>query len=402
MRFSETGGSDIRAILSRRFRDFYLTLAFFAFQGWITAMTATFPRLPSALLGITFLVINLGVPLDALPHAGANEPSIEAGPTKATDEFAQTIEDCRQNLARLKQEVAATQQSGAPIPRFLAAELELWERLELLTLQRKTVLEDKATYRNELASIESEEAAQSPPQSFLAVDDLRDRLESEKQTLYSLRLEWEAEKRIMLAVKEKFEDAEQLRRRTDERFELSAPDERAIRNRERLLARLQSRVLSGELEFHREQAALMELKIEALQTRVTNLEGIVEAYVSKFTLTQDELNQRLKLIDQMEAQVRQQLSEVDARLHAAMQSRNTGSPAWSATAYDVAREESQLFQRLLAGVGEFKECWRRRFALSNGNASANDISRWLEEIGQTKEQSRSDRGAAGAACAAEA
>jgi small-conductance mechanosensitive channel len=56
------------------------------------------------------------------------------------------------------------------------------------------------------------------------------------------------------------------------------------------------------------------------------------------------------------------------------------------TAYDVAREESQLFQRLLSGVGEFKDCWRVRFALSNGRVSAGEIDRWLEEVTQTKER----------------
>ncbi len=345
------------------------------------AMNATMTRRGTAIFGLA-----LCFSLSIAHCARANDSTAQTKAGNAPAEFATTIEDCRQNLARLQGEVAASQQSGTAVSRFLTAEIELWGRLELLTLQRKTVLEDDARYRGELASLESEQAGGEPPKSFLEVDNLRDRLESEKQKLHSLQLEWESEKQIMLAVKQKFEDAEQLRRRTDERFESSAPDQRAVRQRERLLARLQSRVLSAELEFHREQAGLMDVKIQALEATVKNIESTVEAYASKYTLTKQELDQRFQLIDQMEAQVRQQLSEVDARLHASMQSRNTGSPNWSATAYDVAREESQLFQRLLAGVGEFKECWRRRFSLSNGQASANEISKWLEEIEQTKEQ----------------
>jgi small-conductance mechanosensitive channel len=85
----------------------------------------------------------------------------------------------------------------------------------------------------------------------------------------------------------------------------------------------------------------------------------------------------------MEQQVRQQLAEADARLHASMRGSAAGGPEASSASYDVAREESQLFQRLLSGAGEFKECWRRRYALSNGQASASDIERWVEESEET-------------------
>lgn len=358
---------------------------------WTTGMNGLTNRIGVLLIGAAMLC-GIGI----VPATGADVSNV--APTTAADsagsstaaELAETIEECRQNLARLRADLSAAKQSAAGIPRFLTAELELWERLELVTLQRRGLLDEDAAHRGELASLERQEAEREPPRSFLAVDELRDRLESEREQLRSLRLEWQAEKRITASIKDKHVEAEQLRRRAEERYELSAPEERTARNRERVLARLQSRVLGAELDLHRQQSTLMSVRIETLEMRSLGLEGTVKTFATRFTLTKDELKQRLTLIEQMENQVRQQLAEVDARLHQAMQHQVAGTAATASTAssaaFDVAREESQLFQRLLSGVGEFKECWRRRYALSNGRASAGQVESWLAEIRQTSER----------------
>lgn len=351
-------------------------------------MNATVNRFTLSVLSLTLCLLSLSstqVSASNSATAASSSGVASDAPANRSAELAKELEDCKKNLARLRSEVAASQQAGTPVPRLVVAEIDLWSRLELFTLQRKTVLEERLSYGDELARTESMEAERQPPRSFLEVDELRDTLESEKNTLHSLQLESKTAKRIMLAAKDKYEDAEQQRRRSDERFDLSAPEDRAIRNRERILTRLQSRVMLGELDFHREQTELMALKIDSLQVRVTNLEGIVKSYASKFTLTSEELEQRLMLIEKMEAQVRQQLAEVNVRLRDSMQSRESNAATLSDTAYDVAREESQLFQRLLAGVSEFREAWRRRYLLSNGQASARDIAVWRDEIRQTKE-----------------
>jgi small-conductance mechanosensitive channel len=326
------------------------------------------------------------------PHQESTPQSVEpdanasSDPASASDTFAATLEDCRSNLHRVVEDIRAAEEAGAPVSRFLTAERELWERLQLVTLQRKSVREDIATYRRELTLVERQEAERDVPTSFLQVDGMRDELESERHQLKSLQLELQTEKRITLAIKQKFEESEQVRRRADERFELSGPADRAARNRERVLANLQSRALSAELEFHREQSELLDIKIRKMELKVGSLEGLVQVYASQFQLTREELEQRLELIDQMEMQVRQQLAEVNARLHASMQTSSEGAAAAPDTVYQVAREESQLFQRLLAGAGEFKDCWRRRYALSNGQASASEIARWREEIEQTQQR----------------
>jgi small-conductance mechanosensitive channel len=315
---------------------------------------------------------------------GASVSSASSGIT-TSKELDETIEECRQNLERLRAQVAVSNMSAQPVPRMVAVELELWGRLELLTLQRRTAIEDDESARLERSGIANAQSAFASPTSFLEVDELRDRLESEKQQLRALNLEWQAEKKIILSVKQKFEEAEQLRRRADERYQRSAGEQRDDRNQERILTRLQSRVVLAELELNRQQASIMSVRIESLQSSVAGLEAVVNANASTFTLSQEELDQRLKRIDQMESQVRAQLTEVDARLHASMNDQHAGGDPWQTTVYEVAREESQLFQRLLSGVGEFKDCWRKRFALSNGSVSAAEIDHWLEEAAQTKE-----------------
>lgn len=315
------------------------------------------------------------------------DPAVDAAkPASVAETFVSTLEDCREHLIRVREEIRTLQEAGSQVPGFLSAERELWERLELVTLQRKSIVEDIAAFRRQLSVVQGQEAERDPPASFLQVDTMRDELESERHQLKSLQLELQAEKQITLAIRAKFDEAEQMRRRAEERFELSSPADRADRNRQRVLASLQSRVLSAELDFHREQCELMDAKIQTMEVKVSSLEGLVTVYSPQFLLTREELEHRLELIDQMELQVRQQLEEVNTRLHASMQQRSEEAITGADTAYQVAREESQLFQRLLAGVGEFKDCWRRRYALSNGQASASEIARWLEESEQTKER----------------
>lgn len=345
----------------------------------MTAMSDKLQRLAR----ITVCCVAASLLGSSASNVGASQTSSEVNPPQVTELIAQTLDDSGKNIARLRAEAAAREQAGNPLTNAVRLELELWQRLQLLTLQRKATLEDIEKYREQLNGIEIGDEAIERPQSFLAVDALRDRLESDRKQLQSLRLEWEAEKRIVLTVKDKFEEAEQLRRRAEERYELSQAEERGARGREQLLARLQSRVVEAELAFHRDQSELMSTKIRALDASVSSLEGLVQAHSNKFTLTREELEQRLTLIDQMETQVRQHLAEADARLHASMRDLAAGGAEASSTTYEVAREESQLFQRLLSGAGEFKECWRKRYALSNGQASAGDIERWMEESDET-------------------
>lgn len=349
-------------------------------------MNATVKRLGHALPG--FL---LGLFLTAASPVVAAEPNSDQGNTSAKsvtqpDEFTSVLSECQQQARRLRGEIAASNHLDPTVARFITVELELWERLQLLTLQRKAIKEDNSAIQSDLAQIDNDQIVDGLPDSFLAVDDLRDKLVVENRRLRSLNLERESENRIILAVKQKYEQAEQLRRRSQERFERSDPRSRPARQRETALAHLQSRVLSAELELHREQSGLTILKIELLDQQVNNLEALVQANQSKFTLTRGELDGRLELIDQMGQQVRQQIAEVDARLQSSIQNRSSGSAAWSPTAYEMEREESQLLTRLLAGVSDFKDCWRRRYEISNGRGSAQAIALWVEETTQIKEE----------------
>jgi hypothetical protein len=197
-------------------------------------------------------------------NTGTGQTSATSNAPQVADLIAQTLDDAGKNIARLRGDMAAREQAAKPLTNLMRLELELWQRLQLLTLQRKATIEDIEKYRAQLNAIEIGDEAIDKPQSFLAVDALRDRLESDRKQLHSLRLEWEAEKRILLTVKDKFEEAEQLRRRSEERYELSQPEERVARSREQLLARLQSRVVEAELSFHRDQSELMSVRIRVL------------------------------------------------------------------------------------------------------------------------------------------
>ena len=61
-----------------------------------------------------------------------------------------------------------------------------------------------------------------------------------------------------------------------------------------------------------------------------------------------------------------------------MMRRHNGT-AFSESNYEIVREESQLLRDLLSNTSLFKECWRRRYELSNFDVAASDIEQWLED-----------------------
>ena len=106
---------------------------------------------------------------------------------------------------------------------------------------------------------------------------------------------------------------------------------------------------------------------------------------SRFKLTKEELEERLSVLLKFEEQVRTQLSLLDAQLHDLMMQRDSGR-GFSESNYEIVREESQLLRDLVSHTGLFKECWRRRYQLSNFEVSASEIETWLEDAEQLSQQ----------------
>ena len=298
-------------------------------------------------------------------------------------DLAALLDDCQQNLDRLRQLSIASEdqlvRSKATI------ELELWQQLEIVLVQRASTLEEYALFAGAKSGekIESTSTLVSP-RSYLEVDELRDRRWATQRELETLRNELQTEKVITVEVKERHRSREQLRRSLEQEANNAGavqPPDSADKIR---LMRLECRVLSNELDLHREQAELLNARIISCEQEIARLEQMLTETTDRFVLSQEELEQRLSMIDGFESQIRDQLAEADNRLRAIMAQRNQQPEARRSNSFESVREESKLLQQLLAEVTGVKECWRHRFELSNKTARPADVSQWLEEAGRSK------------------
>lgn len=341
----------------------------------------------TAILAATVVLSAANFPLlHASPQAGlptSDSFGASSKPANVPPDFAGMQKECRQRIDRLRADLIKAQASRTPVTTHLQQELELWEQLELIVEEWRSAYEDRV--RHLQASENSPHRfVEEAPKSFLDVDDLRARREAVIKRLESLQLELQSEKEITVNAKHQYQEAEQVRRRADEAFERSAVENRVALQRAQVLAQLQSRVLQARLDLHREQSQLLAVHVEVSEAEIGDLEAVISTYGQRFRLTREELDKRLGVLAGFEDQVRQQLSEVDERMRDSMRKRASHQDLDAQSAYEIAREESQLLRQLLAGASQFKESWRRRYALSNFDVPANDIEQWLEEAGQIK------------------
>ncbi|WP_161604571.1 mechanosensitive ion channel domain-containing protein [Roseiconus nitratireducens] len=288
----------------------------------------------------------------------------------------------RQNADRVRAAIEAHRTAGSTAPTDLIDELRLWEEIELVAAQRELVrdeLRNAGTPPDTGLRLEDD-----PPATYLQYDQLRDRLASLRSQLLAIENEWQAEKNLLTLAKRQLLESEQLRRRLNDQIESSVAPQRARLQRQRSLAMLESQLLSSRCELHREQVSLDAGQVAAAKQSVTQLEAVVAAYAGRFIMTQAELNERLARIDELEDQLRQQLDQAEIRLRRAMHPHAAGSDDTAATTYQVAHEESKLLQQTLSEANLIKECWRRRYKLAAGIATAEEIATWLEETRQAK------------------
>ena len=310
---------------------------------------------------------------------GTVSSSADEDQTESVPDFAAFQQECRQQIQRLRSELVAAQSGKVTAKTHLTHELELWEQLELIVEEWRSAHEERLQHEQKLGN-SSHRFVEEMPSSFREVDELRARRASAIQQLESLQLELQSERGITIDARHQYQEAEQVRRRADEAFERSDIEERVVRQRAQVLAQLQSRVLKTRLSLHREQSALLAAHVTLSENEVADLDGVIASYGKRFKLTREELDRRIGVLVGLEDQVRQQLEAVDERMRTSLRQRNQATESSADSAYEVAREEAQLLRQLLAGAGQFKESWRRRYALSNFDVPASDIEEWLGDV----------------------
>ncbi len=299
---------------------------------------------------------------------------------KNLSQLQELAQESQQNIGRLQAAVAA-EHSGVSSTSALARELSFWEQLELTTARRLALREQRSLS----PSGDGQAAAQAElkiPSSFLEVDELRETLETKQRQLASLDLELEASQAVALNTRRRLEEIDRQVRKMLSQFKHSNLPPKPSQRQEQDLLALERRVLASQLDFEHEQIQLLTEDKERALRNASELEHLVTAYDHRYRLTQEELDRRLKLVEQTAANISDQLDGANAGLAAILHQKISSSPLETSAAH----EESQLLQQLLAEIAQIEECWRRRFSLSNSSPAAAEVNRWLEESQMAQQQ----------------
>lgn len=308
-----------------------------------------------------------------------------AAPASAPD-FAGIQEECRVRIKGLRDELLVAQANRQNVRPQLTKELELWGSLEIIAEEWRLAHEDRSRHESDLENDSSAvKQSHQAPTSFLAVDELRARRVAVASSLKALQLEVISEQRIAEGISEDFDEAERERRKSAEAVNHSSVEQRLAKQQVLTVATLESRVLKANIDLHRERIALLQIRVEDAEAEIATLDALVSAPSSRFKLSRQELDERIGVLNKFEEQVRSQLSVLDAKMREIMMRRHDGL-GFSQSNYEIVREESQLLRDLLSNTSLFKECWRRRYQLSNFEIAASDIEQWLDDGEQLSQQ----------------
>ena len=328
-------------------------------------------------------------PIQAAGSAKAgllSQGTVPVAASASAPDFAGIQEECRVRIKGLRDELLVAQANRQSVRPQLPKELELWGSLEIITEEWRLAYEDRSRHES---GLEDEAAAlqktHQPPTSFLEVDELRARRVAVASSLKALQLEVISEQRICDGIIRDFDDSGRERRKFAEALNHSSVENRLARQQVLAVATLESRVLKANIDLHGERIELLKTRVHDAQTEIETLDALVSAPSSRFKLSKQELDERVGVLDKFEEQVRSQLSVLDAELREIMMRRHNGL-GFSESNYQIVREESQLLRDLLSNTGLFKDCWRRRYELSNFEISASDIQQWLEDGEQLSQQ----------------
>ena len=298
---------------------------------------------------------------------------------RSVPDFAGIQEECRVKIKGLRDEMLVARANQRVVRPLLTKELELWGSLEIIVEEWRLAYEDLSRHKSDLASnARSGKPSRLSPNSFLEVDELRARRVAVASSLKSLQLEVVSEQRIAHGIRDDFAKTEQEKRKTLEALSNSSSDQHYALQRKLAVQQLESRVLNANLDLHRERINLLQTRVQDAMSEVEMLDALVSAPSSQFKLSKQELDARVKIIDNFEQQVRVQLSALDTQMREIMMRRHNGN-LFSESNYEIVREESQLLRDVLSNTSLFKECWRRRYELSNFDVAASDIEQWLED-----------------------
>ncbi len=345
--------------------------------------------------GAGLLSMPIALPQATGPSSSARTSS-STGPSSSTGSSDASLKvklatlqaECASEVERIRLLIEELRNGADRVPpNHLVEELELWERLELLTAQRISTIDDLVEIRRKLQIAEARRLeferkglGLRRPYSFTLLDDARDQLFAVLKQEELTDLEFEAEEAFLIDTKDQRERAERARR--EAMAALDAPAGKKVLELQRAynLTVLRSRALGHETLLHRERCDVLQLSSRLADAKKVEMQTRIQILSADVRFSRSDLEKHLARIDSVEQDIRSHLAKADRRLRHVMRERSSeSSSVASDTSFETARDETQLLRQLLSEVGGVRECWRRRYALVNGNFKPAEPDDWLNE-----------------------
>ncbi len=300
---------------------------------------------------------------------------------------------------------AASQSVGEARERRLR-EAALLEQLSLIYLQQESVLDEReALEQAKKGAEQSRRSAKTPAASYPLeeLDAVYGELDAEKRRSDTLEATVRVAEAGLLQAKSLRSQREAERRQAKEAVEREAdPAAKSVLLDALREAELRSRlaaetVVLRQLELQRELLArdLSSLAIASLQERAA-------AMVSRTVFTEEDLREKLAGLDRRSAELSQALQEAQSRveqvqsrwwrerreLEQAARADPTQQERLAARRqeYEALQKKVNILGQRLQRIEQWKEIWRRRFAIASGQAPAAELSLWRREAKLALEQ----------------
>lgn len=361
--------------------------------------------------GIAGLMLLADLHADSVTSAQPPANGASYGPASASvADVASDRAEILERLASVQKSIDQLQSSSRGVPDHLAEQLELLKWIDLILSQREAkngrkteLLAEQKRTQKELATLRAVGPTNTGPQSFLQLDEARDQLSAEQSRSETTQLEIDALKASLSMERESYDNAEKKRRQAREALEMASdPAAKESLSREHMLAKLTSRAHREALRQQELELEIVQLEHEISMIRVDYSQVRVEQLRSAVQFPPEDLRTKLAVLDKAEAQLRQQLAELRAnsrhidrqRLEATRELKNSGEEdavfreklRARKLARELQQEQISVLNRVVAYVGLVRTCWRQRYELANGQASAEDVRTWHDEIISAREQ----------------
>jgi potassium efflux system protein len=323
-----------------------------------------------------------------------------------SQEFAATRARVRERIDQLQTEIR--KKVKPRVSEAVGFELDLLSwldltycQLESLDNQLETASEEVERLTQELEDLAKFGISESPPYSFLLLDELSADLTLQRDRLDALQTRQHAMLDSMDTARQELKQTEGKRRQAQESLaESKTPSSRLSKKNSYDKTVLQVEVRSAALKQLEMEYELNERAIEAQQLRVQLLEDKQSLVAKDVRFSEQDLDARLDLLEQADAELQIRLAELLRQMsHPDIQTETTSSPpADENTKFhhqplcrmrlEIQQTEVTFIRQIQRKLVELRAAWRWRYEMANGLLS----NRQLHEIDQILEKANERMG----------